>query len=184
VVLSQRLTKGEVALPPDEVVVSMADALADTLESAGLAQYEISNFARVGFTSRHNRRYWMGEDCLALGCGAVGFVCTGKGEAQRYANVRRAEDYLTAVERGFLPEAARERLGPSQLCLERVMTGLRLREGIDLRSVLADFGQTWGGRREEVARLQAQGLLIEQDGRIALTRRGRHLHSEISARLG
>src|SRR5262249_39573822 len=124
--LARRLARGEVALPPDETVGEMADAIADRCEESGLKPYERSNVARPGRESRHNSLYWRGEECLALGCGAVGLLRTGESTALRYANLRDAGRYLESLERNRAPEAEREQLGPRELATERLMTGLRL----------------------------------------------------------
>ncbi len=181
--LSRRRREGKLVLPPDEVVNEMADALADTCEAVGLKQYEISNFARPGRESRHNLLYWHGDDSLALGCGAVGFLRTGVDTGARYSNLRDASAYLEAVERGELPEAERERLDAQELWEERMMTGLRLTDGVELAAIRADLGQPPVDQSVELNRMEAEGWLQQKEGRVALTRRGRHLHSSISARL-
>jgi len=180
--LARALRRGEVALPPDEVVVAMQRTVAQVYRAAGLERYEVSNYARPGLHSRHNAVYWTGGDWLALGVGATGTVRGGQ-DRFRYANVRSAEAYLARLERGELPEASREALTPELAFEERVAMGLRLVSGLDLEAVCADFGQPFGPRRAAVERLLAGGLVQWQGGRLGLTERGLDLHSAVSAAL-
>jgi oxygen-independent coproporphyrinogen-3 oxidase len=176
--LARQLSRGEVALPPDEVVVEMQRAVRDVLRAAGLERYEISNYAKPGFHSRHNAAYWTGGDWLALGVGATGSV-----GAHRYANQRSAERYLADVEAGALPERSREALSPLERFEERVAMGLRLTSGLDLEQACAAFGQPFSPRQPFVARLVAEGLARVVDGRLQLTDAGLDVHSAIAARL-
>jgi oxygen-independent coproporphyrinogen-3 oxidase len=180
--LARALRRGEVALPPDEAVVAMQRAVASVYGAAGLERYEVSNYARPGYHSRHNAVYWTGGEWLALGVGATGTLALG-GERLRTANVRSAEAYLALLERGAMPEASREVLTPQEAFEERVAMGLRLVSGLDLEAVCADFAQPWPARRAAAERLVAGGLARWHQGRLALTPRGLDVHSAVSAAL-
>jgi putative oxygen-independent coproporphyrinogen III oxidase len=179
--LAKRLTRGEVALPPDEEVVAMAATLREVYGAHGLHRYEISNHARAGYSSRHNALYWTGGEYLALGVGATGMLHVPT--PHRYVNLRSAEAYLRTVEQGALPEASREALGAEELFAERLAMGLRLRGGVDWEGVCAAYGQDPRPRRAEVARLVERGLARVEGPRLILTDAGADLHSAISARL-
>ncbi len=181
--LARQLARGEVSLPPDEEVVAMAREIRAVYASAGLWRYEISNYARPGRHSRHNAAYWTGGEYLALGVGATGCLATGDRRAERYTNLRSAEAYLSAVEAGRLPEAAREGLGPLELFRERLAMGLRLSTGVDLEGVCRTYEQPYAPRARLATELAAHGLARFEGGRLALTDEGADLHSEISARL-
>ncbi|MCA3012358.1 MAG: radical SAM family heme chaperone HemW [Myxococcaceae bacterium] len=176
--LARQLARGEVALPPDEVVVEMQRVVRDVYRGAGLARYEVSNYARPGAHSRHNAAYWTGGDWLALGVGATGSL----GET-RYANVRSAEKYLVEVEAGRLPERSREALRALERFEERVAMGLRLTTGLDLEAVCEAFGEPYARRRPVVEALVAGGLAVVEGRRLRLTDEGLDVHSSISARL-
>jgi oxygen-independent coproporphyrinogen-3 oxidase len=180
--LAKQLARGEVHLPPDETVVAMQRLVRDVFASAGLERYEISNYAKPGFHSRHNSLYWTGGEYLAVGTGATGFVKTEE-EAVRYSNQRSAEKYLAEVEAGGLPEANREVLTAVELFEERVAMGLRLKNGVDLEAVCRAFGQTMEARQLTVKHLVNAGLAERRNGRLALTDAGFDVHSAISARL-
>jgi oxygen-independent coproporphyrinogen-3 oxidase len=150
------------------------------LASGGLERYEISSHAVPGRHSRHNALYWTGGESLALGAGAVGLRRDGSG-AVRTTNLRSTPRWLEAVEAGRLPDEDREALGPEALYEERLLLGLRLLTGVDLESLWAQQGVS--PRRAQVDSLVRDGFLEPLGRRFRLTRRGAHLHQEISARL-
>ncbi|MBL8919521.1 MAG: radical SAM family heme chaperone HemW [Myxococcaceae bacterium] len=176
--LARQLSRGEVALPPDEVVVEMQREVRDVLRAGGLERYEVSNYAKAGLHSRHNAAYWTGGDWLALGVGATGSL----GPA-RYTNQRSADRYLEDVEAGRLPERSREQLSSVERFEERVAMGLRLTSGLALEQACVAFGQPWAPRQALVARLVREGLARLADGRVQLTDEGFDVHSAIAARL-
>lgn len=179
--LAKQLARGEVHLPPDETVVTMQRLVRDVFASAGLERYEISNYAKPSFHSRHNSLYWTGGEYLAVGTGATGFVKAE--EVVRYSNQRSAEKYLAEVEAGGLPEANREVLSAVELFEERVAMGLRLKNGVDLEAVCRAFGQSMEARQLTVKHLVNAGMAELRNGRLALTDAGFDVHSAISARL-
>ncbi len=179
--LGRQLERGEIALPPDEVIVEMARAIRGIYEASGLARYEISNYARPGFHSRHNALYWTGGEYLGLGAGAAGHLRAPT--PFRYSNHRSPERYLRDVSGSKAPEAWREPLGSRELFEERLAMGLRLSNGIDIGAVCAEFGQALGERKSEVQRLLAGGFARKRGRRISLTETGSNLHSSICARL-
>lgn len=176
--LAKQLARGEVALPPDEQVIEMQRAFEETLSAAGLSRYEVSNYARAGFHSRHNALYWTGGEYLALGAGATGTV--GR---LRYSNHRSVEKWFEALGAKTLPHAGEEPLDDEALCAERVAMGLRLTSGVALEDVLHDFGRTLGAKQAVVARLVREGFAEVAFGRLRLTSRGFDVHSAIAAAL-
>jgi putative oxygen-independent coproporphyrinogen III oxidase len=176
--LAKQLARGEVRLPEDEVVVRMGRAAAERFALRGLERYEISNYARRGFHSRHNALYWTGGEYLALGAGATGTV-----GGERYSNDRSAERYLRRVEAGERPVAAEESLGRRELFEERLAMGLRLCAGVDLQETCRAYGEPFEPRAEKAARYQARGLARWDGRRLALTDEGADLHSAVSADL-
>ncbi|MFZ5440227.1 MAG: radical SAM family heme chaperone HemW [Myxococcota bacterium] len=179
--LAKQLARGEVVLPPDETVVRMQRVVQETFLAAGLERYEISNYARPGYHSRHNALYWTGGEYLALGAGATGFLRGG--EAIRWSNHRSAERWLSDVEAGRLPEASREVLSSAELFEERVAMGLRLTSGVALEAVAREFGQDFAARALTIKHLVSAGMAEWRGERLALTGAGLDVHSAISARL-
>ncbi|HXD99736.1 MAG TPA: radical SAM family heme chaperone HemW [Candidatus Acidoferrum sp.] len=157
---------GVAGLPPEGTVVDQYWALARTAAGRGFEHYEISNYARPGFRSRHNQVYWRAAEYLACGPGACGFV----GDV-RYGNVKPVARYCATLEAGALPIDTSERLTPRQRLGERLILGLRLIDGVP-RDWLDERleGDAALGRTLETWR-QA-GLLTERGDRIALTESG------------
>ncbi|MFM7745934.1 MAG: radical SAM family heme chaperone HemW [Actinomycetota bacterium] len=146
----------------------MADA---AFEEAGLANYEISNWAIQGHESRHNRLYWAQADYRGFGCAAHSHTA-----GRRWWNVRTPERYVDLVNKGESTEAAFERLTGEQIAAERVQLTIRRREG----TARTDIAPEKQGEIEEMA---ADGLLVVVDDRVVLTQRGRLLANAITLRL-
>ena len=139
---AQRAARGTLSLPEEETQAEMMRAAISTSAEAGLVHYEISNFARPGFASRHNRSYWTGDAYLGIGVGAHGFLPGGgaQGLGRRWWNVRAPEHYVDTVREGNLPEEGAEDLDREAALLEALYLGLRQRSGLDLDSLPRRFG--------------------------------------------
>jgi oxygen-independent coproporphyrinogen-3 oxidase len=153
-------------LPAEGVVVEQYWALARAAAARGFEHYEISNYARPGFRSRHNQVYWHAAEYLACGPGACGFV----GEV-RYGNVKPVARYCATLEAGALPIDTAERLTPRQQLGERLILGLRLSDGVPRAWLDERLAADATLARTVTACLKA-GLLAERDGRIAVTETG------------
>jgi oxygen-independent coproporphyrinogen-3 oxidase len=157
---------GVEGLPPEGTVVEQYWALARAAADRGFEHYEISNYARPGFRSRHNQVYWRAAEYLALGPGACGFV----GDV-RYGNVKPVARYCATVESGALPIETSERLTRRQQLGERLILGLRLADGVPREWVDARL-QDDAPLARTLARWRDAGLLTEGLGRIVLTEAG------------
>ena len=160
-------------LPDEDLQVAQFDALVERAARAGLARYEVSNFARPGRRSRHNLGYWRREDYVGLGPGAHGAL-----GAVRYWTERSEPRWRAAILAGGWAIDGWERLSERQVAAERIVLGLRVAEGIPvewLERHLATAG-TAG-----VARYLAAGVMAVRDGRVALTDRGVLLSDTIFA---
>jgi oxygen-independent coproporphyrinogen III oxidase len=153
-------------LPAEGAVVEQYWALARDAAARGLEHYEISNYARAGFRSRHNQIYWRAAEYLACGPGACGFV----GDV-RYGNVKPVARYCAELEDGTLPLDTFERLTARQQLAERLILGLRLVDGIP-RAWLDErmAGDAALGRR--VAAWREAGILADRGSNVALTEAG------------
>jgi oxygen-independent coproporphyrinogen-3 oxidase len=137
------------------------------LEAAGYEQYEISNYARPGFSSIHNRAYWAGEDYLGIGPSA--FSTVGMRRWQNVCDYRSYSDRLFA---GRSPRNASENLTSDMKRIERIALSLRTRDGI-ATSELERFS-------EQTTELVSLGLLRESNGNFILTRKGRKLSVSVT----
>ncbi len=167
--------QGRLRLPGEDEVVAQGRALRAALRRAGLRRYEISNHARPGFESVHNRLYWQCESYLGLGAGAYG--CRRRPEGSiRYGNLRAAGAWLETVEAGRLPTAEEDQIDPRAERNERLMLALRTREGAPLEAL-------GPAAVREVESLRRRRLAVLRAGRLVLTSRGMDLHSAIAGRM-
>ena len=123
--------RGLLEVPGDDAQADLMDAAAQILGAAGLARYEVSNWARAGYECRHNLNYWRGGDYLAAGCGAHGHW-----NGRRWWNVRDAKTYIARMS-SHVARAGEESLDTRQQLSERVALGVRCREGFDLDELSA-----------------------------------------------
>jgi len=180
--MAKALRRGELTLPDDEAVSEMGDAVRAELGKGGYARYEISNYARSRRESVHNSLYWRGGEYAAAGCGACGFLRQGGG-GLRYANDRSPERYMERVERSGTGEASSERVSPEDHLRERMFTGLRLAEGIDLAALERDLDLPVRERHSAaIGRIVEEGLGSLDGAILRLNDRGLDLHTEVSLR--
>lgn len=173
--LARARRAGRLPLPSDEEIARQGAALRAALRRAGLRRYEISNHARPGFESVHNRLYWEGESYLGLGAGAFGCL-RGDGGALRYGNLRDARAYMGAALGGVLPTGEEERIDARADRNERLMLALRTLRGAPLDAL----SPRQAHEADEAVRHR---LAVRRGGRLVLTSRGMDLHSALSERL-
>jgi len=151
---------GAAALPSDDEVADNYELARTLLADAGYDQYEISNWARPGFRSRHNLKYWQRQPYLGFGAGAHSF----NGE-ERWAKVHDPAVYTVAIEQGQWPIEQRQCVSPSQALEEELFLGLRQLDGIDVAAIEAHYGHDL---RARLAPLLDQGLIELRDGWLRL----------------
>ncbi len=180
--MAKSLKRGEIHLPGDEAVEEMGDAVRGELRQGGYERYEISNYAQPGFGSVHNSLYWRGGEYAAAGCGACGFRRAGNG-GRRYANDRSPERYLERVEETGVGEASSESVDAREHLRERLFTGLRLSEGLDLAALERDLDLPVRDLyAEKIASILGDGLGSLEGDVLRLNDRGLDLHTEVSLR--
>jgi len=143
------------AVPSEDEMAEFYEMAQEKLGVAGYRHYEISNWAKPGYESKHNLKYWRREAYLGFGAGAHSFSGT-----QRWANAHDAAAYVSAVENGRLPVEQLEDVTAKQALEEELFLGLRQLEGIDVGRVEKEYGVALAGRFESLA---AAGL-IEREG--------------------
>jgi oxygen-independent coproporphyrinogen-3 oxidase len=168
---ARRIRTGTAAAPDDDVQAARMEQVDALAAEAGLARYELSNWARPGAESRHNRTYWRGGDWLGVGAGAHGHW-----RGRRWWSVRSPERYVAAALDGRSTTAGDEVPDADQRRAERLMMGLRLSEGVD-RGAVAPVDQA------VIDQLTGAGLLVADDRRLALTKDGMRLASAVTLRL-
>ena len=171
--LAEQLRSGRRPMPDEDAAAQMYEALLDRT-AADYKQYEISNFARPGFESAHNTKYWRLDPVYGFGVSAHSFD-----GAERYWNERDTAAYVRGIEGSASAEAGRE-------CVDQVsefiFLGLRLNRGIGLDEYQRRFGRDLReAHRAELDRLSDAGLVEFAGGRLMLTRRGMLFSNEVFA---
>lgn len=153
-------------LPHDESIFSMQQECQQLLAKHRYEQYEISAYARPGFSCRHNQHYWRFGDYLGIGAGAHGKISRGLPERiERYWKVKSPEQYLRTA-------ATAQRYGgcysiaPQELPLEFVMNHLRLRRGFDLQTYSKTTGLDAQTLEPALTQCIEQNLLLKEGSRV------------------
>jgi oxygen-independent coproporphyrinogen-3 oxidase len=165
-------------VPGDDAIARMYETAVERLAEAGIPQYEISNFARPGFESRHNLRYWQRRPYLGCGLDASSMALAAEADpryALRWTVTDSLSDYLDGK---VQPETAW--LSPDRQHEEAWFLGLRLKDGVDSSELEAEFGGERVQRAFAVAeRLAVDGLLERNGDRFCLSARGRMMSNDV-----
>lgn len=211
--MGRRIAAGTLPKPDDDdeaVKYEIADAM---LSEAGLEWYEISNWARPGYESRHNLGYWRNVDWAGIGPGAhshynaaaeaggrTGRATDGAGRdvtapvdgasGLRAWDIAHPRMWGMRIGAGEMPWAGSETITPHEALEEAIMLGLRLREGLDTAALTAALGNAGDGRglsgdrlETTLEALEREGLTIRRGSRIVPTLRGRLLNDTVIERL-
>ena len=150
----------------------------DILESNGIHQYEISNFAISGYHSRHNQMYWDGNPYLGLGTAAHSFW-----EKRRQWNIADVIQYITMLEKNNLPVENDEQLSHDQEIMEFILLNLRKKTGIDLvlfeKKFKINFIERYKGTLQKIVSIDNRKLIQYNDRNLNLTTDGFLLYNEI-----
>jgi oxygen-independent coproporphyrinogen-3 oxidase len=166
--LDKMVREGKVEVPDEDLAAQHFLQLMDEAEKRGFEHYEISNFAKPGFRSRHNSAYWSDEHYIGIGPSA-------------HWNVASNAAYADAISKGEIP-ATTETLTLSNRYNEYIMTSLRTMEGIDAEVVSKDFGEEFLSDLLTHAEPWIEnGSLIIQNRHLKLTREGKLLADRIAA---
>ncbi len=148
------------------------------LQKAGFEHYEVSNFAKPGFESRHNNGYWSGQPYLGIGPGAHSYH-----RNQRMYNISNNAKYLKALENDEIPQSI-ESLSRIDQINESLFTGLRTSKGLNLTDLKRKFGVDLPvDYRELISDLTNRQLIIINNGQLTLTSEGFMLADEITYRM-
>ncbi len=169
--LGQEVRSGIVRMPDADQQLEQYWAAVDRLSSNGFTHYEISNWARPGFASRHNLAGWHYQPYLGCGAGAHSLFRLDDGSSERRWNLKGPHAYIRKVTAGGQALDGSERLSPLRAGGEAAMIGVRLLEG-------TDAARAFPAERQ---RLVGAGLLVEEGDAVRLTRRGVELANQVGA---
>ena len=177
-------------VPDEDLTAELYERACERLNEAGISQYEISNFARAGWESKHNLKYWTRQPYLGFGVDAHSMLLCepgGEFESERFSTSDNLEEYVSSS--GPFPTegkgpGTRTLVNEQQAIEETFFLGLRLVRGVDLEEAAERYGTAATiAFREEFAEMASAGLVELEEGRIRLTNRGRLLSNEVFERL-
>ncbi|HTB93301.1 MAG TPA: radical SAM family heme chaperone HemW [Candidatus Sulfotelmatobacter sp.] len=162
-------------IPSEEAMAEFYELAQSELKSSGFVQYEISNWAKPGYESRHNLKYWRREPYLGFGAGAHSFSGT-----QRWANRHDAAAYVAAISEGKSAIESVDTLTPALALEEEFFLGLRQLSGIDLARIEREYGVSLG---EKVGQLTSHGMVETRGDNMRLAADKLSVSSEIIVEL-
>ncbi|MBZ2110915.1 radical SAM family heme chaperone HemW [Streptococcus infantis] len=176
-VFMNRMRRGKLPLPKEELEAEMFEYIIAELERAGFEHYEISNFSKQGFESRHNLMYWDNAEYYGIGAGASGYV-----DGVRYKNHGPIRHYLKAVEEGSA-RINEEHLSQREQMEEEMFLGLRKKSGVSMARFEEKFGRSFQELYGDVVReLIQQGLMQVEGDCVRMTKRGLFLGDTVAER--
>ena len=164
-------------LPDEDTEYRMYEDVAAVLKEYGYHQYEISNYAKAGRECRHNEGYWQRKDYLGLGLGAASLL-----GMERFSNTADMQEYLKNSSAPEKIRKNRELLTREDEMAEFMFLGLRMTQGVSKKEFQEYFGTAIENIYGEVLKkYKKQGLLLEESGRIFLSREGIHVSNAVMA---
>ena len=175
-VFMNRMRRGKLHLPQEDLEAEMFEYIIAELEKAGFEHYEISNFSKPGFESRHNLMYWDNAEYYGLGAGASGYV-----NGVRYRNRGPIQHYLKAIREEGHARLNEEFLKQKEMMEEEMFLGLRKKSGVSKQKFTdkfgVDFDQQYGA---VVTELTEQGLLVPDKEIVRMTKKGLFLGDSVA----
>ncbi len=181
--LEAMLQNGTLFIPDEDATADMMERGIALLQSLGYQRYEISNFAKPGFASRHNLVYWQQQYYLGLGLNAAGMLPATNAIYQRRTNTASMKEYHRFLGENRLPLAQTLSVGRDDAMFETIMLGLRTTEGVGYDAFQAIHGQALSDvYGDAIRKLETDGLLQPSDAaapRLALNARGLALQNTV-----
>ncbi|HEL0564436.1 radical SAM family heme chaperone HemW [Streptococcus equi subsp. zooepidemicus] len=174
-VFMNKMRRGKLQLPTEDLEAEMFEYIISEMEASGFEHYEISNFTKPGFESRHNLMYWNNDEYFGCGAGASGYL-----DGIRYRNRVPIQHYLKAVADGNA-RLSEEVLTKEEMMEEELFLGLRKKSGVSVSRFQEKFGLSFESRYGPVVReLQAQGLLVKDKDFVRMTKKGLFLGDSVA----
>jgi oxygen-independent coproporphyrinogen-3 oxidase len=158
----------------EEEEIAMVELIEQRLGDAGLERYEISNYARPGFHSRHNVNYWQSGDYLGVGAGAHSYnsVAADRIYGRRWYNEKSPARYMNRIKESGQAVTDKEESELTRATGEYMFSGLRLTEGVSREAFSARFGKNILELYPEISGWVSEGLMKIKDDHLRFTRRG------------
>jgi len=168
--LGQMVKRGEYSLPEEDLLLDMFKLIDGFLHEKGFGRYELSNWAKEGYQCKHNLFYWTGEEFLGIGVSAWSLI-----NNERFGNTKNLYEYMEKINKGQSAVLFRDKLSPQEKRKEKIILGLRLAEGIDIKLVK--------DKMDFINQIVSEGLAKIENGRLKLTPEGIMVSNYIAASL-
>lgn len=169
------MRKGQLLSPGEDVEAEMYEVLMEEMDKHGFKQYEISNFAKPGFESKHNLTYWNNESYYGFGAGAHGYV-----NGMRVSNHGPLKKYMDSLQAGKLPILDKHEVSRIEQMEEELFLGLRKTAGISIERFVHKFTENpLEIFKNELKDLSGRELILVSKNQIQLTKKGRLLGNEV-----
>ncbi|MBW8348170.1 radical SAM family heme chaperone HemW [Bacillus sp. IITD106] len=169
------MRKGKLILPSEDVEADMYKMLMDEMAKSGFNQYEISNFSKPGYESKHNLVYWNNEEYFGFGAGAHGYI-----NDIRYSNAGPLKKYMLPISEGKRPIFDQNKITKKEKMEEEMFLGLRKIKGVQLSHFQQKFNEKMMDVfKEPIHEMMDRGLLTMNDDFLYLTNRGKLLGNEV-----
>lgn len=166
--LAQSINNKQLLVPTEKETILMYQNVVKLLRNAGYNRYEVSNFAKTGFRSKHNQVYWDRGEYLGLGLSSHSFV-----DGVRFANFENIAKYTERIESLKVPVESVDRVSPADAKEEYIMLQMRLESGMDLDAYEKLFGENFvEQKKEKIAELIKLQLLKLEDNHLSATDSG------------
>ena len=176
-VFMNKMRRGKLNLPQEDLEAEMFEYIIAELEANGFEHYEISNFTKPGFESRHNLMYWENAEYYGVGAGASGYL-----NGVRYRNRGPIQHYLKAVSEGNA-RLSEEVLTKDEMMEEELFLGLRKKSGVSIAKFEEKFGVSFEERYGQiVTELCQHELLVPDDEVVRMTKKGLFLGDTVAER--
>lgn len=176
-VFMNKMRRGKLNLPQEDLEAEMFEYIIAELEANGFEHYEISNFTKPGFESRHNLMYWDNAEYYGVGAGASGYL-----NGVRYRNRGPIQHYLKAVSEGNA-RLSEEVLTKDEMMEEELFLGLRKKSGVSIAKFEEKFGVSFEERYGQiVTELCQHELLVPDDEVVRMTKKGLFLGDTVAER--
>ncbi|MCY8352176.1 radical SAM family heme chaperone HemW [Bacillus haynesii] len=169
------MKKGRLHLPPQDQEAEMYELVMRKMEEAGIGQYEISNYAKKGYESKHNLTYWNNEEYFGFGAGAHGYI-----NGKRTVNAGPVKHYIDLIEQSGFPYKEKHRVTKNEQIEEEMFLGLRKTAGIDKECFFEKYGRSVDDLFPKVLHsLEETGLIVNTNKNVFLTHNGKLLGNEV-----
>ncbi|MDF0727233.1 radical SAM family heme chaperone HemW [Cytobacillus sp. S13-E01] len=169
------MRKGKLSLPSQDNEAEMYELLMDEMEKHNYHQYEISNFAKKAYESKHNLTYWDNDEYFGIGAGAHSYV-----NGKRIANAGPLKKYMSKIEETGFPYVESHQVNQEEKMEEELFLGLRKTLGVSKPKFYQTYNKSMDAVfGKQIEEQRSKGLLEEKDGFIRLTKQGKLLGNEV-----